>query len=96
MDFSVGSLEGLGQTDRLRLCRQLRRRQVENYLEFAAREQQQQPQPPRPLPRKPNRRGTAVHFHGDVCLQTAVEEVDEKEGEDVACLFVCLCGGGGA
>ncbi|KAL8625044.1 hypothetical protein ACOMHN_012053 [Nucella lapillus] len=79
MDFSVQSLEGLGQAERIRLCRQLRRKQVENYLEFVSRELASQADPPRPLPRKPNSRGTQAHFHGDVCLQTAVEETDERE-----------------
>ncbi|XP_076435765.1 unconventional myosin-XVI-like [Babylonia areolata] len=79
MDFAVQSLDGLGQAERIRLCRQMRRKQVENYLEFVARELASQPDPPRPLPRKPNSRGTVVHFHGDVCLQTAVEQTDEKE-----------------
>ncbi|XP_025078860.1 unconventional myosin-XVI-like [Pomacea canaliculata] len=65
--------------ERIKMCREMRTRQVENYKKFMALQEQQQPQPQRLFPRKPNKKGTTVHFHSSYILQSAIEEVDGKQ-----------------
>lgn len=79
--FKMETKDLLVPEERIKMCRELRSRQVENYKKFMALQEQQQPQPQRLLPRKPNKKGTTVHFHSSYILQSAIEEVDGKQGK---------------
>ncbi|XP_041356938.1 unconventional myosin-XVI-like [Gigantopelta aegis] len=76
--MSFGSLDsviGVPKQERIKLCKQIRQKQVENYLDFLAREELNKVV----ARRQPNKKNTHPHFSMEVLLQTAVEEFNDRD-----------------
>ena len=77
--MSFGSLDsviGVPRQERIKLCKQIRQKQVENYLDFITREELNKTQ----VQQHPNKKNTHPHFSVEVLLQTAVEEFNDRDG----------------
>ena len=77
MDQSV--LEFLPLAQRQKVTRQLRQKQVTDYLEFI-REERERHGGSIKRERRDNKKGTAVAFRDNFLLQDAVESFDDLEG----------------
>ncbi|XP_071086706.1 unconventional myosin-XVI-like [Haliotis cracherodii] len=66
-------LEALPQRERLKVCKQIRQQQIENYVRFLA----EQGRPP--VTSRPNKKNTTVQFSVNHQLQTAIESFNDRE-----------------
>ncbi|XP_067668007.1 unconventional myosin-XVI-like isoform X2 [Haliotis asinina] len=79
MTFGIDqtSLEALPQHERIKVCKQIRQKQIENYVCFLS----EQGRPP--VTSRPNKKNTTVHFSVNHLLQTAIESFNDREVDDL-------------